>query len=428
MKHLIIGNCAAGIAAAEAIRQQDPGCSVTIITDEDTPYYSRCLLPDYLAGSLAIDKLLLKRLDFYRQHGLTLLAGEKAEHIDPAAGEVRLADGKRIPYDRLLIATGTGTFFPPLPGVDLEGVMGLRTIADAEKIMTGCHDVREAVVIGAGLVGLEVAEAFATRGIKVTVVEKMPQILPLQLDPTAAGLVSSRLEDQGIKLITGVGFTGIDRLTRSGKSTKTKTAGKGRLAVALESGDTLPADLVIVAAGTRPNTGLAKEIGIKVNRGILVNERMETSIPGIYAAGDVVETVDAVTGLLGLSPIWPNAVKQGKVAGLNMAGLNLPGEPLIAMQNSMNVGDLDVISLGLINPPLDGSYQVLARHKGSSYKKLVFKGRVLVGVILVNQVELAGVYGALIKTKKPVMLPLAALMDNSFNYSRLLTLLPVKVS
>ncbi|MDW7673688.1 MAG: FAD-dependent oxidoreductase [Bacillota bacterium] len=422
MKHLIIGNSAAGVAAAETIRQQDPKCSITIISNEEKPYYSRCRLADYITGEIQIDKMLVKNLDFYRQQDITLLSGQLVTAVSPEEQTVTLASGKKLEFDRLLIATGASNFFPPVPGISSEGVYGLRTLADADRIRAACSGAKNVVVIGGGLVGLEAAEALLDQGLKVTVVEKINQLLPIQLDEAAANIVTAALMEKGMRIITGTGFTAINKTSWLGK-----LFGKPKLTVSLENGEVLPADFVIVATGTRPNTSIVRETSIEVNRGILVNQQMETNIEGIFAAGDVAESVDAVTGEIGVTPIWPNAVRQGKLAGLNMAGKKINGEPLIAMQNSLTLGGIDIISLGLVNPPKGSDHRIMVgANRDGSYKKLVLQGNVLQGVVLVGKVEQAGVYGALIKSRKPLTQSMAALMEDSFGYGKLLSNLPNK--
>lgn len=422
MKHIIIGNSVAGVAAAEAIRQNDAECSITIISDEDADYYSRALLADFIAETTNLAKMLIKDPEFYQQNNITLLTGEKVEQVNPDAREVQMASGKKMYYDRLLIATGASSFLPPVPGVDHEGVFGLRNLADARKILTKTNNVKSAVVIGAGLVGLEVAEAFVEKGIKTTVVEKLPQILPLQLDETAAQLVSEGLNKEGIQLMSGIGFTKINKTSWFGR-----LFGKAKLTVNLENGITLPADIVVIATGARANVGLVQGTKVEINKGIVVNAKMETTVQDIYAAGDVTESVDAVTGISGPSPIWPNAAKQGKLAGLNMLGKNKTGEALIAMQNSLTLGNVEIISLGIVNPPADAGFIVLTKKDQlGNYKKLVVQDDILVGAVLVGEVEQAGVYGALIKSKRKITIPMDTLMDNNFGYSKILGKFPAK--
>ncbi|KJS03340.1 MAG: hypothetical protein VR68_01670 [Peptococcaceae bacterium BRH_c4a] len=416
MRYVIIGNSAAGISAAETIRRLNPNCSVTIISDEKHPAYSRCLLPDFLAGDIGEDRLRIRSRDFYQDHNIEAILGKKAMGINTETRHVVLENGETVPYNRLLIATGSITTFPPLEGMDSPGVFGLRTLADARNILKAAESARRAVVVGAGLVGLEAAYALYRRGLEVTVVEKAPQIVPQQFDAIASHVLKKDMENEGIRIVLNTGIRGI-----AGPTIWERLFGKKGKGVLLEDGGRLKCELVVVATGARPNTDIVKNTGIKVNRGIVVNKYMQTSLPDIYAAGDVAETVDIVTGLQSVTPIWPNAMVQGRYAGCNMAGRERKYGGLIGMQNTVEFREVPAIAVGLTQVNADG-YQVLSHYRpeNNTYKKLVFKDNILKGAVLVGDIANAGVFSALIRNRTDISQIGDRFMEEGFGYGNFL--------
>lgn len=323
-----------------------------------------------------------------------------------------LEDGAWVPYDKLLIATGASTTLPPIEGIDADNVFGLRHLRDAKNILKACAKARRAVIVGAGFVGLEAATALYRQGLEVTVVEKMPQILPVQFDALAADIILHDIQAEGIRFVMG---RGIKEITPP--SVWSRLFGKPGSGVVLEDGTRLKAEVILVATGTRPNVDLACSARIKLNRGIPVNEFMETNVPHIYAAGDVAETKDVVTGHTGLTPIWPNASAQGRAAAYNMAGHTKPYRGMIGLQNAVEFREVPAIAMG-ISQPTSSEYQVLYDyHPGKNkYKKLVLRDDRLVGMILVGDIRQAGVYGALIKNKTDVSRYCGELLRDDFSY------------
>lgn len=416
MRHVIIGNSAAGVSAAEAIRRLSPRDSITIISEEDYPAYSRCLLPEYLAGHIGEDRLRIRSGSFYDSMRIEAKLGKKAAGIDTVNRRVLLENGEKVPYDRLLIATGSVTTFPPLEGMDSPGVFGLRTLADAQRILKAAGSARRAVVVGAGLVGLEAAYALYRRGLEVTVVEKAPRIVPQQFDSTASRVLMKDMESEGIRLILNTGIKGI-----AGTPLWERLFGRKGKGVVLEDGGRLKCEIVVVATGARPNTDVVRDTGIKVNRGIVVNDYMQTSVPGVYAAGDVAETTDIVTGQRSVTPIWPNAMVQGRYAGCNMAGYPRRYSGLIGMQNTVEFREVPAIAAGLTQAD-PGEYEILTDYRPvhNTYKKLVLKDSVLKGIILVGDISNAGVLSALIRKKTDVSSFKHLLLLDDFGYGHFL--------
>jgi NADH oxidase (H2O2-forming) len=311
---VVIGANAAGVEAASAARKTDRQAEITIITDEMTPGYSRCGLPFVIGGQIPNFKdLIVFPKSYFQMMKITLKTETKATALDTSKKTVDAVDknGQKetIPYDSLIITTGASSFTPPIKGREKEGVYSLRTLEDGEKIDQAVRKgAKTAVVMGAGLIGLETGIALHERGLKVTIVEMLPQVLPLPLDPEIAKMVQEMLEQKGIRVLTGKcveEFLGTDKVT-------------GIVA----SGEKIEADLFVSAFGVRANTQLAASAGIAMGetKAISTSARMETSAEGVYAAGDCAETYNIVTQRPTLPQLGTVAVRTGKIAGINAAG------------------------------------------------------------------------------------------------------------
>jgi NADH oxidase (H2O2-forming) len=311
---VVIGANAAGVEAASAARKTDRQAEITIITDEMTPGYSRCGLPFVIGGQIPNFKdLIVFPKSYFQMMKITLKTETKATALDTSKKTVDAVDknGQKetIPYDSLIITTGASSFTPPIKGREKEGVYSLRTLEDGEKIDQAVRKgAKTAVVMGAGLIGLETGIALHERGLKVTIVEMLPQVLPLPLDPEIAKMVQEMLEQKGIRVLTGKcveEFLGTDKVT-------------GIVA----SGEKIEADLFVSAFGVRANTQLAASAGIAMGetKAIRTSARMETSAEGVYAAGDCAETYNIVTQRPTLPQLGTVAVRTGKIAGINAAG------------------------------------------------------------------------------------------------------------
>lgn len=311
-KIIIIGAHAAGLDAASAARKTDRTADITLITKEEKPAYSRCGLPFVLGGHIkAFDDLVVFPERFYKMMKLNLLTETTVTKVDSKAKTVDVTDksGNKdtLSYDSLIIATGADPFLPPVKGKEKKGVFVVRTLDDGAKIDKAIQTAKSAVIIGAGLIGLEVAVACLERGLKTTVVEFLPYVLPVLLDKAMADRVQAALEEKGINIIVGKGaeeFVGDDKVTG-----------------VLVGGETIPADLVVVATGVRANLDLAKDAGVALGqKGIQTNAKMETNIKDVYAIGDCAESINLITRRPMMSQLGTTAVRQAKVAGINAAG------------------------------------------------------------------------------------------------------------
>ena len=311
-KIIIIGAHAAGLDAASAARKTDRTSEITLITKEKKTAYSRCGLPFVLGGHIAtFDDLEVFPERFYKMMKLNLLTETTVTKIDAKAKTVAIQDKngnkETLSYDNLVITTGADPFVPPIKGRDKKGIFVVRTIEDGKKINKAIETAESAVIIGAGLIGLEVAVACLERGLKTTVVEFLPYVLPVLLDKAMADHVQKMLEEKGMKIIVGKGAEEI--------------LGTDKVTGVLVAGEEIPADVVVVATGVRANVELAKNAGVALGqKGIKTNLRMETNIKGVYAAGDCVESINLVTRRPTMSQLGTTAVKQAKVAGINVAG------------------------------------------------------------------------------------------------------------
>ncbi|MCG2822991.1 MAG: FAD-dependent oxidoreductase [Desulfobulbaceae bacterium] len=379
--YLIIGNGVAGTTAAEAIRKQDPAGSVTILSEEDIPFYYRIRLNEFIAGEVSEDKLIAKKKAWYQEQRIELRLNTRIARLEAAAKQLTTGSGEKLSFDRLLLATGSHSFLPPIEGIDRQGVFALRHIKDARAILAQAGKSEEVILIGGGLLGLEAGNALRRLGKQVTVVEFFPRLLPRQLDSKGA----KRLQ----KLMEKMGFA-----FRLSAMTKTITHSTGKVdGIVLEGGDTLPGQMVIVSAGVRANLELAQSGGLACDKGVTVNDRLETSANGIYAAGDVAEHRGVVSG------IWPAAMQQGRVAGANMAG----GEAAYqgaTMSNILKVAGIDVAAAGNIDA--EGRHESQVVSSGSVYKKLVIENNQIIGCVMVGDTKNFNTITRYIKEKRDI--------------------------
>lgn len=374
MNYLIIGSGVAGTAAAQAIRKLDQYGALTIVTTEPYPFYSRIRLIDFLGGNLKPEQLFLKKIEWYGEQGITLRTGVRAVKINPALKNVTLEGGEELPYGKLLIATGATPFIPPIPGVQRQGVFSLRTMDDAIRIVEYAKTHREVTIIGGGLLGLEAASNLIKAGCTVSVVEFFPRLLPRQMDAAGAAVLQRRLESMGFRFYLGM-------------KTKEITGGESISGITLEDGTSIPCGMALISAGIRPETALAmtssaisatpyqsaiRHPGITLNKGIVVNDRMETGIPNVYAAGDPIEFFGVSYG------IWPAAEKQGEIAGTNMAGGKERYSGTI-MSNTLKVAGVSLTAAGNIDA--EGKEESIVLETGATYRKLTLKNNRIIGAI-----------------------------------------------
>jgi NAD(P)H-nitrite reductase large subunit len=384
-RYLIIGNSAGGIGAAEAIRQVDKEGALTIISEEPYPAYSRPLISKYLARERTLEGILFRPLDFYDQNNILFLPGKKVTHLELDARTARLEDGEQIVWEKLLLAVGGKPIFPKMKGSDRRGVFAFINLDDAKAVNRFLDNARKAVVIGGGLIGISVTEALMKRGIDVTVVEMKERILNTILDQQASLMVEEIIKQAGVEIVTG--------------HTVVEVNGRESVEGAiLDNGDTIPCELVLVAIGVLPRLELALDAKLRVNRGVVVDSRMATTHPGVYACGDAAEAYDFVHGENRLSPIWPNAYIGGRTAGFNMAGIPTKYPGGTAM-NSLNYFGIDIASAGMPTAPPDDGYEVITKQESSTYQKVILKDNFIIGMTSVGNIEKSGIIFGLMRDK-----------------------------
>ena len=416
-QYVIIGNSAAGIAAAEAIRNKDKESRIVIISDEDYPAYCRCLISYYLAGDVGEEKILYRAESFYKENNIELLLNKKVIRVDPGKNRIICEDKSQLNYDSLLIATGASPKFPDTPGMKKRGVFGFRTIKDTKEIEGLLPVTKVACVLGGGLIGLKAAYGLKKRNIEVKVIVKSKQVLSQMLDYEAAHFVRQKLEENGIEIITGQDVV--------------EVIGNGDIkAVKLDSGKALGCSLIIVGKGVSPNISLIKDTQIKVNEGIIADTLLQTSVPNIFTAGDVCESFDLTLGKLCVNALWPVAVEQGRIAGINMAGGNINYTGSLGM-NSIEFFGLAVVSLGIYKVKEDEQgYEELKvlDAKVNLYKKLILNGKIIVGAILVGDIKNSGVFLRLIKERIDVSSFRDRLLQENFGYPDIMDFIKDKES
>ena len=327
--YVIIGNGVAGTTAAENIRKNDKDGRITIFTEEDFPFYSRIRLNEYISGDITEQDLIARKDQWYREKDIVLKIETRVTDAESSEKIVMTDDNKRIPYDRLLVATGSHSFIPPIKGSDKKGVFAIRSIQDARDITDWVKDIENVVLIGGGLLGLEAGNALRKLGKKVMVVEFFPRLLPRQLDVDGAKRLQGMMETMGFSF-------------RLGAKTEEITGADQVKGVHLEGGEELSAEMVIISAGVRPNLEMAESLGLTQDKGIVVDEKLRTNKPDVYAAGDVAAFKGMPYG------IWPAAMEQGEIAGINMAG----GDKVYGgstLSTTLKVVGIDLASAGNID-------------------------------------------------------------------------------
>ncbi|HLN89499.1 MAG TPA: FAD-dependent oxidoreductase [Candidatus Binatia bacterium] len=392
-KYVIVGASAAGVGAVEAIRKVDPVGEIVVITEETCADYSRPMISDLVSGKADEQKMKCKADNFWKENNARALLGKKAVSLNLTEKTVNLEDGEKVAYEKLLLATGGKPFVPKMEGQDKDGVFTFTNISDALRLAAKIDSIhaKSAVVIGAGLIGISVTEALVKRDLKVTVVELQEKILSLLLDAKASDIVEAVIRKAGVNFATGQSVQKI-----LGKSENDRAVS----GVILTKGDQIPCDLVIVAIGVIPRTELVAGTAVKINRGIIVDNLMQTSVPNVYASGDVAETYDFILNQNRLLPLWPLAVLEGRVAGYNMAGAKTTYEGGTNM-SSLKYFGIPIVSIGLANPKDDLTLETLVKEdkQHNVYKKLVLKNNVIVGMTMVNCIERAGIFFNLMKNQ-----------------------------
>ena len=390
MKHVILGAGPAGVIAAETIRKNAPADQIVIIGDEPEAPYSRMAIPYLLIGNIGESGTHLRRsADHFAKLRITLQHG-RARSVDTAARCVLLDDGSSVPFDRLLIATGSSPATPPIPGIDGAGVHPCWTLKDARAIMDLAQPGARVLQMGAGFIGCIIMEALSTRGVKLSVVEMGDRMVPRMMGPTAGGMIKDWCEKKGVRVFTGARVDAIEPAAAPASGLK----------VRLSNGQMIEADLVISATGVKPNIAFLKDSGVTCQQGVLTDAHMRSSVPGIYAAGDCAEAFDQPSGKAIVSAIQPNAADQAYIAAMNMVGRKA------SLKQVTQINVLD--TLGLISTSFGdwegapgGEHVELTDRHGDGgrgrHLSLQFKGDVMVGCNSIGWTNHVGVMRGLVE-------------------------------
>ncbi|XZH19097.1 NAD(P)/FAD-dependent oxidoreductase [Clostridium perfringens] len=378
MRYIVVGASAAGISGAKTLRELDKDAEI-ILVSKDENVYSRCILHHYISGHRDIEDLDFTDRDFFEKYNIEWKKGLEVKSIDDREHVIGLSNGESLKYDKILLATGAYAFIPPVENLrEAKNVVGLRNLEDAIKIKEEAEKVKNVVVLGAGLVGIDAIAGLAFKDLNVTLVEMGDRVLPIQLDKYASSKYEKRFEDAGVKLKLGVRAEKV--LIDENKNPK---------ALLINTGEEIPCELIIVATGVRSNVAFLKDSSIETDRfGLIINEKGETNARDVYGAGDIT----------GRNPIWPTAVKEGIIAANNMVGNEIFMEDFFGSKNTMNFLGLTTMSLGVVNIP-DDSYTEEIDISGENYKKIIHKDGKIYGAIIQGDLSYAGVLTQLIKEK-----------------------------
>lgn len=379
LKYVIIGNSAAAVGAVEAIRKNDREGRIVIISNESHHTYSRPLISYLLMGKTVENKMKYRGDSFYSDNKCELLLNKTAVKIDADNKRVVLDDGRFESFDKLLVATGSSPFVPPMKGLEkVKNKFTFTTLDDARKLDGVLKENSKVLIVGAGLIGLKCAEGISRKKVETICIDLSPRVLSSILDEDGSEIIKRHLEKNNIRFYLDHQITRLDE----------------NIAI-LDDNTEIPFDVLVLAVGVRPNISLLKDIGGKTNRGIIIDERCRTSIPDIYAAGDCCESQDASSGEMKVMALLPNAYMQGECAGMNMSGTDCVFDKAIPM-NAIGLFGKHIITAGTYTG------EVYFEADQENYKKLFYSNNRLNGYILIGNIEKAGIYTSLIREKTPL--------------------------
>ena len=382
-KHVIIGCGTAALAALKQMRKKNSEDEVKLVTMEPHLPYSPTSLPYLISGKIKEAEIPMVADDFFDRMNAIWIRGKRVEHLDTIQGEISYDSHERESYDSLLIATGSEPVLPPIPGLKSEQVLQMRTLDHARDLMNKMKETQSAIILGAGLIGMHVAECLAEHGVQVKVVEMLPHVLPAYFDEAASGMIQRVLEKHGVSFFVG-------------RRAEEVVWNKHSVEVSLEGGERLQGGLLLVATGVKPRTAFLNGSGLKLKDGILVDGEMRTSAANIFAAGDVAEARSFLTGEQGLNPILPNAAEQGKVAGSNMVGEKKEYRGWLPM-NTFSFFGHRAVSVGKTVPATGDEVLLEKNDKKGAYRKLIYRQDRLLGAAFLDTDVEAGVFQYLIR-------------------------------
>lgn len=409
MRYVIIGASAAGMAAAEVIRKLDSGGSITVLSkEEDMPYF-RPMIPFIISGKKKSSEIMLIGQGPYKGANINVRLNSRVEAVNTTDQTVSIKNSKELPYDRLLIATGSQPHIPHIAGIETEGVFALRTLSDARNMALRAERTKHAVMIGGGLVNLKTAFALLERGIEVTLIIQSPEVLSQLMEPNDATLIRDALIRAGLRLMTGCSAS---RILSDANGVKGVLLGDGREVIC---------QMVCIGKGVRPNVNFLRQSGILVDQGVVTDRFTACNIPNVFAAGDVAVTFDPATGKRIITGLWTNAVEMGHCAGHNMAGQPTEYTGTLGILNATQVAEVPFVSMGIVHTS-GTDYETHLSGTPKAYRKLVFTpdGAKLVGALFVGDISRSGLYRYLIRESRHVKGIKSPIIKKQLHYGHLL--------
>ena len=390
MRYVVIGASAAGISGAKTLRELDKNAEIVLIS-KDENVYSRCILHHYISSHRDVDALNFTGKEFFEENNITWMKGLEVKALNDKEQTLELSNGETLSYDKLLVCSGASAFIPPVPGLrEGNNVVGLRNLDDAILIKEQAKKVKNVVVLGAGLVGIDAVSGLLGQGLNISLVEMSNKILPLQLDKHASDVYEKKFIEEGVSLKLDVKAEKL--LLDENNNPK---------ALVLNTGEEVPYELVIVATGVRSNVAFIENSNVECDRfGLIIDAKGQTNIENIYGAGDVT----------GRNPIWPTAVKEGIIAAHNMLGKEMVMTDFFGSKNTMNFVGIATMSLGMVEPA-DETYIVATKVEDNNYKKIIHKDGKIYGAIIQGDLSYAGVLTQLIKENIDVSKVTKSLFD-----------------
>ena len=390
MRYVVIGASAAGISGAKTLRELDKNAEIVLIS-KDENVYSRCILHHYISNHRDVDALNFTGKEFFEENNITWMKGLEVKALNDKEQTLELSNGETLSYDKLLVCSGASAFIPPVPGLrEANNVVGLRNLDDAILIKEQAKKVKNVVVLGAGLVGIDAVSGLLGQGLNISLVEMSNKILPLQLDKHASDVYEKKFIEEGVSLKLDVKAEKL--LLDENNNPK---------ALVLNTGEEVPCELVIVATGVRSNVAFMENSNVECDRfGLIIDAKGQTNIENIYGAGDIT----------GRNPIWPTAVKEGIIAAHNMLGKEMVMTDFFGSKNTMNFVGIATMSLGMVEPA-DETYIVETKVEDNNYKKIIHKDGKIYGAIIQGDLSYAGVLTQLIKENIDVSKVTKSLFD-----------------
>ena len=394
MRYVVIGASAAGISGAKTLRELDKNAEIVLIS-KDENVYSRCILHHYISSHRDVDALNFTGKEFFEENNITWMKGLEVKALNDKEQTLELSNGETLSYDKLLVCSGASAFIPPVPGLrEGNNVVGLRNLDDAILIKEQAKKVKNVVVLGAGLVGIDAVSGLLGQGLNISLVEMSNKILPLQLDKHASDVYEKEFNKQGVSLKLDVKA---EKLLLDEENNPK--------ALVLNTGEEIPCELVVVATGVRSNIAFMENSNVECDRfGLIIDAKGQTNVENVYGAGDVT----------GRNPIWPTAVKEGIIAAHNMLGKEMEMTDFFGSKNTMNFVGIATMSLGMVEPA-DETYIVETKADEKNYKKIIHKDGKIYGAIIQGDLSYTGVLTQLIKANIDVSKVTKSLFDIDYS-------------